>query len=144
MKRVLISGASVAGPAAAFWLSRYGFDVTVVEKSKGVRPGGYAVDFRGTAMRVLEHMNLIDEIRRHETRATSITMVDEHGRLKARLPDGFTSGELEIRRGDFAEVLYAATRNDARYLFGDSIISVQQQQSGLDVTFASGKEESFD
>ena len=31
--RVLISGASIAGPALAFWLDRYGFDVTVVEKA---------------------------------------------------------------------------------------------------------------
>ena len=28
---VLISGAGIAGPALAFWLSRYGFAVTVVE-----------------------------------------------------------------------------------------------------------------
>jgi len=52
-KRILISGASVAGPALAFWLNRYGFEVTVVERAPGIRPGGYAVDFRGTAMNVL-------------------------------------------------------------------------------------------
>src|SRR5579864_6049276 len=102
---VLISGASVAGPALAFWLSRYGFDVTVVEKAPGIRPGGYAVDFRGTAMRVLERMGLVEEIRKRETRAGSITMVNQSGRVVARLPDGFTSGELEILRGDLAQVL---------------------------------------
>jgi 2-polyprenyl-6-methoxyphenol hydroxylase-like FAD-dependent oxidoreductase len=52
-QRVLISGASVAGPTLAFWLSRFGFEVTVLEQAPGVRPGGYAVDFRGTGMRVL-------------------------------------------------------------------------------------------
>jgi 2-polyprenyl-6-methoxyphenol hydroxylase-like FAD-dependent oxidoreductase len=141
---VLISGASVAGPALAFWLSRDGFDVTVVEKAPGIRPGGYAVDFRGTAMRVLERMNLVDEIKRHETRASSITMVDEHDRLMARMPDGFTSGELEIRRGDLAEVLHAATQQSADYVFGDSIASIESKQDGVDVTFASGRKESFD
>src|SRR5579875_2486912 len=90
-RKVLVSGASVAGPAVAFWLSRYVFDVTVVERAPGIRPGGYAVDFRGTAMRVLERMNLVDSIRAHETRATSITMVDEGDKILARLPDGFTS-----------------------------------------------------
>lgn len=143
-QRVLISGASVAGPAAAFWLSRYGCDVTVVERAPGIRPGGYAIDFRGTAMRVLERMNLVDEIKRRETRATSITMVDEHNKLLARLPDGFTSGELEIRRGDLAELLYAATRDAAEYVFGDSIVSIQQAPDGVNVTFASGKERTFD
>ena len=51
--RVLISGASVAGPALALWLDRYGFDVTVVEKADGVRRGGQAVDFKGAT-----HMNV--------------------------------------------------------------------------------------
>jgi 2-polyprenyl-6-methoxyphenol hydroxylase-like FAD-dependent oxidoreductase len=45
--RVLISGASIAGPALAYWLDRYGFEVTVVEKAPGIRPGGQAVDFKG-------------------------------------------------------------------------------------------------
>lgn len=143
-QRVLISGASVAGPAVAFWLSRYGFDVTVVERAPGIRPGGYAVDFRGSGMRALERMNLVDEIKRHETRATSITMVDENDRLLAKLPDGFTSGELEIRRGDLAEVLYAATRNDAKYVFNDSIASIEQDANGVNVKFVSGDVQTFD
>jgi 2-polyprenyl-6-methoxyphenol hydroxylase-like FAD-dependent oxidoreductase len=46
---ILISGASVAGPALAYWLTRHGFNVTVVERSPGLRGGGYAVDFRGAA-----------------------------------------------------------------------------------------------
>jgi 2-polyprenyl-6-methoxyphenol hydroxylase-like FAD-dependent oxidoreductase len=60
------------------------------------------------------------------------------------MPDGFTSGELEIRRGDLAEVLYNATRNNAEYVFGDSIVSLRQNAAGVDVTFASGRERSFD
>ena len=43
--RVLISGASVAGPVLAYWLNRYGFDVTVVERAPAPRKtGGHAVD----------------------------------------------------------------------------------------------------
>jgi 2-polyprenyl-6-methoxyphenol hydroxylase-like FAD-dependent oxidoreductase len=117
--RVLISGASVAGPALAFWLSRYGFQVTVVERAPGLRPGGYAVDFRGSALNVLERMQLVPAIRRYETRTSSITMVDENDKVVARLPDGFTSGDLEILRGDLAKVLYEATHPGAEYLFDD-------------------------
>ena len=58
-KSVLISGASVAGPALAFWLGRYGFHPTIVERAPAVRPGGYAVDFRGASVRVLERMGLL-------------------------------------------------------------------------------------
>lgn len=126
-KRILISGASVAGPALAFWLNRYGFEVTVVERAPGIRPGGYAVDFRGTAMTVLERMGLVDAIRQHETRTGSITMVNEKNQVVARLPDGFTSGELEILRGDLARLLYETTKGDAEYVFDDSIQASSRQ-----------------
>jgi 2-polyprenyl-6-methoxyphenol hydroxylase-like FAD-dependent oxidoreductase len=143
-KRVLISGASVAGPTLAFWLSRYGYDVTVVERSPGIRPGGYAVDFRGTAMQVLEGMALVDEVKKYETRTGSITMVNEKNKVVAKLPDGFTSGELEILRGDLAKVLYEATHGVAEYVFDDSIRSMGYTADGVDVILASGKTGTFD
>jgi 2-polyprenyl-6-methoxyphenol hydroxylase-like FAD-dependent oxidoreductase len=37
---VLISGASIAGPALAYWLHRYGATVTVVERAPALRPSG--------------------------------------------------------------------------------------------------------
>src|ERR1700689_5219733 len=135
--RVLISGASVAGPSLAFWLSKFGCDVTVGERAPGIRPGGYAVDFRGTGMRVLDRMGLVDAVKAHETRAGSITMVNQKNRVLAKLPDGFTSGELEILRGDLAKVLYEATRSAAKYVFDDSIRSITQTADGVDVTFLS-------
>ena len=56
--RVLVSGASIAGPALAHWLHRRGAEVTVVEQSPGVRPGGQAVDARGVAKQVIRRMGL--------------------------------------------------------------------------------------
>src|SRR5215475_6494500 len=98
-KTILISGASVAGPALAFWLRRYGFQPTIVERAPSVRPGGYTVDFRGASLRVLERMGLLPELRRRQTRIGAITIVDRNSRKVASMPDGFTSGELEIMRG---------------------------------------------
>ncbi|NED85544.1 FAD-dependent oxidoreductase, partial [Streptomyces sp. SID11233] len=61
--RVLVSGASVAGPAVAFWLDRYGAEVTVVEKAPELRPGGFAVDFRGAVhAEVLRAMDIADDV----------------------------------------------------------------------------------
>ena len=44
---MLVTGASVAGPAAAYWLDRIGYDVTVLERSADPRRGGQNVDIRG-------------------------------------------------------------------------------------------------
>lgn len=143
-KHVLISGASVAGPALAFWLNRYGFKVTIVERAPTIRPGGYAVDFRGTATQVLDRMGLTDAVKRHETRTGAIEMVDASGKKVAQLPDGFTSGDIEILRGDLVKVLYEATRHDTTYIFNDSIRVLSQTPNGIDVMFASGNYGHFD
>src|SRR5919199_6092067 len=56
--RVLVTGASIAGPALAHWLCRRGAEVTVVEQAPGLRPGGQAVDARGVAKEVIRRMGL--------------------------------------------------------------------------------------
>jgi 2-polyprenyl-6-methoxyphenol hydroxylase-like FAD-dependent oxidoreductase len=142
-KSILISGASIAGPALAFWLHQYGFEPTVVERAPGIRPGGYAVDFRGTAMKVLEKMDIVGEIKKFETRAGKITIVDENNKKLASMPDGFTSGELEILRGDLANVLYEATKDYTEYIFDDTITKIDQTASGAEVSFARNKPRRF-
>ena len=61
--RVLISGASIAGPALAYWLHRHGFYVTVIERGPALRTGGYGVDIRGAAITVLKGMGILGQVR---------------------------------------------------------------------------------
>lgn len=143
-KTVLISGASVAGPALAFWLHRYGFQPTIVERAPALRPGGYAVDFRGASLRVLERMGLLPEIQQKQTRIGAITIVDRNHRKLASMPDGFTSGELEILRGDLATIFHQATRETTEYIFDDSIATIEESATGADVLFESGDRRRFD
>jgi 2-polyprenyl-6-methoxyphenol hydroxylase-like FAD-dependent oxidoreductase len=144
IKSILISGASVAGPALAFWLRRYGFQPTIVERAPAVRPGGYAIDFRGASVRVLERMGLLREVQRMQTRIGAITIVDRQNRKVASMPDGFTSGELEILRGDLAGIFHEATRGTTEYIFDDSIASMEDTGSGVDVLFQQGGRRRFD
>ena len=143
-KRILISGASIAGPALAFWLRRYGFNPTIVERAPTIRPGGYAVDFRGASICVLERMGLLPDVQRMQTRIGAITIVDQNNKKLASMPDGFTSGELEILRGDLAGIFHEATREGAEYIFDDSIASIQETDSGVNVVFERGGRRSFD
>lgn len=144
VKTVLISGASVAGPALAFWLARLGCEVTVVEKAKSLRPGGYAVDFRGTAVEVLRRMDLLESVRAEATNMGDMLYVSAENRVRARMPSAAFSGEVEIMRGDLARILHAATCADADYIFGDSIRSLEQRDSGVDVIFESGRRGAYD
>jgi 2-polyprenyl-6-methoxyphenol hydroxylase-like FAD-dependent oxidoreductase len=145
VKRVLISGASIAGPALAYWLARYGYEVTVVERAPGIRAGGQAVDFRGPVhLAVLERMGLLEEIRAHRTGNGPLHLIDAQGRALVTLPASFTGGAVEILRGDLARLLYEHTRNAARYVFGDSITSLTETPEAVQVTFEHGAPAAFD
>jgi 2-polyprenyl-6-methoxyphenol hydroxylase-like FAD-dependent oxidoreductase len=145
MLNVLVSGASIAGPALAYWLRRYGCAVTVVERAPTLRPGGQAVDFKGqTHRQVLERMGILDQVRRAQTARTDLVVVDEHDRRLATIPGEFTGGDLEVLRGDLATLLYQRTAATCRYLFGDSITALTQTASGVEVAFQQAAPGSFD
>jgi len=142
---VLISGASIAGPALAYWLTRYGFDVTVVEKAPALRPGGQAVDFKGETHRtVLARMGILDDVRRARTDGGDGRVVDAAGRTLAVVPGEFNGGEIEIVRGDLARIVYDRTTATTAYVFDDSITSLTETATGVDVTFLRSAPRTFD
>ncbi|XIE79147.1 FAD-dependent monooxygenase [Streptomyces sp. SBR177] len=144
-RNVLISGASIAGPALAYWLGRHGFRPTVVELAPALRQGGQAVDFRGDAhLTVLERMGLLPELRRIQTGGSPMRFVDERGRTLLDLPAEFAGGEMEVLRGDLARVLHEHSAPSTEYVFGDSIAALTETSSGVRVDFRSGISREFD
>jgi 2-polyprenyl-6-methoxyphenol hydroxylase-like FAD-dependent oxidoreductase len=71
-------------------------------------------------------------------------MVDADGRTLAVMPSEFTGGDLEIRRGDLAALLYERTKTSCEYVFGDSITSLTENAGGVHVTFEHGAPRTFD
>jgi 2-polyprenyl-6-methoxyphenol hydroxylase-like FAD-dependent oxidoreductase len=142
-KNILVSGASIAGPTAAYWLARYGMNVTVVEKTDSLRGGGYPIDIRGSAVEVVRRMGLYERLQTYHVDMQAMDFVDPQGRSFARLvPQQITGGELgtdlEIRRGDLGAALYDATRETVTYRFDDSIEALEQSDDGVEVRFATG------
>ncbi|MET8000545.1 FAD-dependent monooxygenase [Nonomuraea glycinis] len=148
-RKVLISGASIAGPALAFWLNRHGFEVTVVEKAGALRAGGYPIDVRGTALKVVERMGILPRLQEAHIDLRRITFLDADGsEVVSVSPYAVTGGvagrDLEVRRGDLSEALYAAVRDDVEFVFDDSIDTLDQSGHGVDVTFHGGGRRTFD
>ncbi|GHE71503.1 FAD-dependent oxidoreductase [Streptomyces longispororuber] len=142
---VLISGASVAGPALALWLARHGARVTVLEKAPALREGGFAVDFRGRVHRtVLERMGIWEEVCRHRTHMGRQTLVDVDDREKVDLPAFLMSGDVEISRTDLSRIMYERTKDHVEYVFGDSVAELRQGSGGVDVAFERGAPRRFD
>jgi 2-polyprenyl-6-methoxyphenol hydroxylase-like FAD-dependent oxidoreductase len=143
-KKVLISGASIAGPALAYWLHRYGFDVTVVERANAVRSGGYPIDVRGTAIGVVERMGLLPKLQSAHIDTRKLTFVDANGAPIAVIgPEalgGDSERDIELPRGALTSLLYELTRNEAiRYRFSDSIDALQDDGASVNVRFKNGE-----
>ncbi|MEG8176908.1 FAD-dependent monooxygenase, partial [Xanthomonas hortorum pv. gardneri] len=148
-RRILITGASVAGNTAAWTLANQGLDVVVVEQAAHFRDGGQNIDVRGVGRQVLQRMGLEQAALDHGTGEQGTAWVDEHGHAVATFKtddidgDGPTA-ELEILRGDLARLLYEAARDKVTYRFGDRIASIQDDGNGATVNFHSGSSDRFD
>jgi 2-polyprenyl-6-methoxyphenol hydroxylase-like FAD-dependent oxidoreductase len=147
---VLISGASIAGPALAYWLDRYGFDVTVVERAHAIRSGGYPIDVRGTAIDVIERMGVLPRLRSAHVDTQKLRFVDADGKTIAtiapeNMAGGVTNRHIELPRGELTSILYDLTRDrEVCYRFSDSIDALHDDGAGVDVRFRSGAEQRFD
>jgi 2-polyprenyl-6-methoxyphenol hydroxylase-like FAD-dependent oxidoreductase len=147
--RVLISGASIAGPVLAYWLRRHGFEVTVVERAPTRRKtGGHTVDLFRPAMDIVERMGVLPRIQDKNAGTERLTVVRERGRPVdvdlVRLFHAVSDRHVEIMRDDLSEILQDACAEEVEYVFGDSIASITQDAAGVDVTFERGMPRRFD
>ncbi|MDA2889444.1 FAD-dependent monooxygenase [Mycolicibacterium sp. BiH015] len=145
--KVLVQGASIAGPVLAYWLARYGADVTVVERAPALRKtGGHAIDLFRPAVEVSERMGVLPQIERHATGTTVLTAHRPWAARPARidyhkLEKTMSDRHVEIMRDDLSEIYYNATRDDVDFRFDNRITAISDHGS---VTFAQGPAERFD
>ena len=152
--RVLICGASVAGPTAAYWFAKAGASVTVIERSPKLRTNGQNIDIRNAGVTVMRKMPGMEAaVRAKTTTMEGISFVRPdglpYGTIKATgNPDQQSLvSEYEIFRGDLAQILFDLTKDhvNIKYVFGEQVASMQQHQHNekdengpITVEFANG------
>lgn len=147
--RVAISGAGVAGPTLAYWLRRSGHEITLIEKAPSFRDGGYIIDFWGHGYTVAERMGVLPEVLRRGYRVREVRIVGADGRrlggfgvdVFRRMTD---DRYISVPRGDLAEAIFRAVEGGIETRFGDSIVSIDQNDDSVDVALASGGTRTFD
>lgn len=145
---VLVSGASFAGLTTAFWMSRLGYEVTVVEIAKGLRMGGSPVDIKERTVDIVKRMGLLERIQACSLKPKAIDFLDVNGSLMAKLPAKASDGqdsdpEYEIERDSLLRMLFEAVEDDVDFLFDDSIAHLVETADEVSVTFKSGTQRSF-
>lgn len=148
-RRILVTGASITGPTLAYWLSRRGEQVSVVEQAPAFRDGGQTIDVRGAGRIVAQRMGLEASIRANTTHEDGIAFVDKANRTKAEIGVEAFGGEgpiaeLEILRGELGRLLIAHSRDKVSYRFGDRIEAIEDVGDHVRVRFEHGQEQAFD
>lgn len=147
-RTVLISGAGIAGSTLAYWLARLGFRPTVVERAAGLRSSGNPIDVRGPALEVVSRMGLLPQLRAADSGVRGLRFVNGAGRTIGRIDTGVfqLSGEREpeVPRAALASILLEASRPDVEFLWDDTIVTLDQDEAGVDVTFEHASPRRFD
>ena len=145
--KILVIGAGIAGPMICYWLKKYGFNPTLIERSEQLRTGGYAIDIRGIAVDIVKKMGIYDDIYAKRTSLLSKRYVDadgqtlseEHGEKASFREDN----DVEIVRGELVNILLQAIP-DVPCHFHKEIISLTQKDQFVEVTFKDGQIERYD
>ena len=136
--KVLVIGASIAGPTTAYWLAKAGAKVTIIERFPTLRTGGQAVDIRTVGVSVMRKMSGMETlVRAKSTQEEGVSFVREDGRPYGTIratgdPDRQSIiSEYEIFRGDLGKVLFDLTKHDKNinYIFGEQIASMQHNRT---------------
>ena len=148
--KVLVVGASVAGPTTAYWLAKAGAHVTVIERFPKLRTGGQNIDIRTAGVSVMRKMlGMEAAVRAKIAPIEGLSWVRDNGRPYGVLratgnPDQQSLlSEYEIFRGDLAQILFDLTKDNenVNYVFGEQVASMQQNEKvdgPITVEFANG------
>lgn len=147
--RILISGAGIAGPTLAYWLLRYGFVPTLIERAPALRTGGYIIDFWGLGFDIAEKMGLVPELQRAGYLVEEVKLVDASGRrvggFSASVFKDATRGRyVSLPRGELAASIYRAIEGRVETIFGDRITRIDDSGASARVTFELAAPRDFD
>ncbi len=146
--QVLVSGASFAGLATAFWMNRLGYAVTVVEIAKGLKMGGSPVDIKGRTVEIVRRMGLLERIQASSLKAKPVEFLDAGGGSIVTMParsdaEQALEPEYEIERDALLQMMFEAVEGEVEFLFGESIASLEDAGEEVAVRFRSGEERTF-
>lgn len=148
-RKILIVGSGIAGPTLAYWLNRYGFEPTLVERAPALRRGGYVVDFWGVGYDVAERMGVLQTLRELSVNVDDFRLVNGKGErsggfggdvIYSALGDRYMS----LLRSDLSRVIYDSLDGRVRTIFGDTVTRLEQTDRRVVIEFQHAPAEEFD
>ncbi|WP_159467461.1 FAD-dependent monooxygenase [Dyadobacter sp. 3J3] len=146
---VLVSGASIAGLSTAYWMTKIGYKVSVVEMATEPRVNGGAIDIKGTTIYIVKRMGIFEQLKANRLNVErvefknaeditegSISLINEGAEL--------SDVEIEIERDKFVTIMFDELKNNVEFIFNDRITNLNETKDDIKVTFKNGKPRKFD
>lgn len=162
-KKVLVSGASISGLTTAWWMSKMGYKVSIVELANQPRSGGTALNLSGNALGFTREMGIYEQILSNSVSLDLIEFKDANDvtvnsialRNDAEQPSYIseieqgdskenTFDEIEIDRSKLVNILLNAVGNDVDFIFNNSIKTLKETKDCINVTFDDDSQGSFE
>ena len=146
-KDVLVSGASFAGLATAYWLNRLGYKVTVVEIAKDLKKGGTPVNIGKEAKDILKRMGLFEQVQsnRLEMEGTEFKNSDDvtEGSIRPQPDAERADDDWEVERDALLDIMFGSVKDDVEFVFNNSVAALDETTNGINVSLKGGLKRSF-
>jgi 2-polyprenyl-6-methoxyphenol hydroxylase-like FAD-dependent oxidoreductase len=149
-RKILISGAGIAGLTLAVLLKEQGYDPLVIERDQALRAEGYMMDFFGSGWDVAARVGLVPELRAIRYPIELVQFVDAAGTVWESVPidrvrRALGGNYVYLRRSDLERILYdRAVALGVAIRFGCQIRALQNSGDRVNITFEDGSEDTFD
>lgn len=142
-RSAVVSGAGIAGLAAALRLHQAGWQVLVVERAEARRSSGYMVNVLGQGYDAVERLGVLPALTKRDLGAFTSILVKADGRTKLTVPAMLAVAALGTRactvfRGDLESVLYDAASEIAEIRFCTTVQAVAQDEDHVEVALSDG------
>lgn len=148
-KKILISGASFAGLSTAYWMHKFGYQVTIIEIAPSLKKGGTPVNIMGNTIDIVKRMGLLDQIQSNKLTMESMEfknaddLTERLDYTQRRLED-LGEEEYEVERDVLLQLLHETVKDNATFIFGDSITGLKETADHINVSFKNGAPQTFD
>ena len=138
MVQIAIVGGGIGGLTTALALQQSGFEAEVYEQAPELHEVGAAIAIWSNAMRVLERLQLAEEILEHAGVVEELCWMDQNGFLLNRVPisDSKTPA-VALHRSDLQRTLRNALPQSSIHL-GHTLVEQRQQGDKTIATFTNG------
>ena len=146
-KRVIISGAGIAGLTCAIWLGINGFNPIIIEKSPSIRAHGYIVSLSHESFRLASELGILEKLCNRGAGIKESCYYDKNKTpmLSLDYQNLFAGLDIvQIMRDELETVLYEEAKDLCEFRFDNSLTKIDQDQNKVYIELKDGTADTCD